>query len=111
MFEKRTGVFSGIASPRGFEQLILRMSAELRYKKRFLDHHRYEADELDRLFQQAKNSGVEVMITTEKDAVRIPKEFNPMIPLYYLRMEIEIVEGVDDFEEAINSACELKSSR
>jgi len=111
LFEKRTGVFSGIASPKGFEQLILRMSAELRYKKRFLDHHRYEVDELDRLFQQAKNSGVEVMITTEKDAVRIPKEFKPMIPLYYLRMEIEIIEGVDDFEEAINSICELKSPR
>jgi tetraacyldisaccharide 4'-kinase len=109
LFEKRTGVFSGIASPRGFEQLILRMSAELRYKKRFLDHHRYETDELDRLFQQAKNSGVEVMITTEKDAVRIPKEFKPVLPLYYLRMEIEIVEGIDDFEEAINSVCELNS--
>jgi tetraacyldisaccharide 4'-kinase len=110
LLERQAGVFCGIASPRGFEQLIHRMSGELRYKKRFLDHHRYEKDELDRLFQQAKNSGVEVMITTEKDAVRIPDDFKPVIPLYYLRMEIEIVEGYDDFEEAVSSICELRPS-
>jgi tetraacyldisaccharide 4'-kinase len=73
-------VFCGIASPRGFEQLIHRMSGELRYKKRFLDHHRYEKEELDRLFQQAKNAGVEVMITTEKDAVRIPSNLSRLFP-------------------------------
>ena len=108
LFEKHVGVFSGIASPRGFEQLIHRMSGELRYKKRFLDHHRYEKEELDRFFQQAKNAGVEVMITTEKDAVRIPVDFQPVIPLYYLRMEIEIVEGYEDFDEAVSTICKIK---
>ena len=34
------------------------------------------------------------MVTTEKDAVRIPDQFKPVIPLYYLRMEIEIVEDL-----------------
>ena len=108
LFDRHVGMFCGIASPRGFEQLIHRMSGELRYKKRFLDHHRYSEDELERLFQQAKNAGVEIMITTEKDAVRIPKEFKPVIPLFYLRMEIEIVEGFDDFEEAVSTICQLK---
>ena len=109
LYEQHVGMFSGIASPRGFEQLIHRMSGELRYKKRFLDHHRYEKEELSRLFLQAKNAGVEVMITTEKDAVRIPEEFEPVIPLYYLRMEIEIVEGFEDFKEAVSSICETKA--
>ncbi|MEK9773122.1 MAG: tetraacyldisaccharide 4'-kinase [Opitutae bacterium] len=108
LYERYVGVFCGIASPRGFEQLIHRMSGELRYKKRFLDHHRYDEEELERLFQQAKNAGVEVMITTEKDAVRIPDQFKPVIPLYYLRMEIEIVEGYEDFDEAVCSICKLK---
>ncbi len=110
LFERHVGMFCGIASPRGFEQLIHRMSGELRYKKRFLDHHRYQKEELGRLFQQAKNSGVEVMVTTEKDAVRIPLDFEPVLPLYYLRMEIEIVEGYEDFEEAVTSICELNSN-
>ena len=107
LYEKYVGVFCGIASPRGFEQLIHRMSGELRYRKRFLDHHRYEKEELDKMFQRAKNAGVEVMITTEKDAVRIPMDYTPLLPLYYLRMEIEIVEGFEDFEDAVSNICSL----
>jgi len=107
LIEHYVGVFCGIASPRGFEDLVQRISGELRFKKRFLDHHRYENEELERLFLQAKNSGVEVMITTEKDAVRIPPDFAPPIPFYYVRMEIEIVEGYEDFEEAVCTFCQL----
>ena len=72
LYESVVAVFCGIASPKGFEQIIDRMSGELRFRKRFLDHHRYEKEELDRMFQQAKNSGADIMVTTEKDAVRIP---------------------------------------
>lgn len=107
LLEHYVGVFCGIASPRGFENLVHQISGELRFKKRFLDHHKYSLDELDRLFQRAKNSGVEVMITTEKDAVRIPPHFKPPIPFYYVRMEIEIVEGYEDFNEAVRNYCRI----
>ena len=103
--EAYVGVFCGIASPRGFEQLILRMSGEMRFRRRFLDHHRYEVEELDRLFLQAKNAGADIMVTTEKDAVRIPLGYKPIMPLYYVRMEIEIIEGFEDFEEAVAGIC------
>ncbi len=105
LYENYVGVFCGIASPRGFEEIITRMSGELRFRKRFLDHHRYQIEELNRLFQQAKNSGADIMVTTEKDAVRIPDNFEPLIPLFFVRMEIEIVEGFEDFEEAVAGIC------
>ena len=105
LYDLYVGVFCGIASPRGFEDIINRMSGELRYKKRFLDHHRYSTAELDRMFLQAKNSGVDVMITTEKDAVRIPIGYKPLLPFYYVRMDIEIVEGYEDFEAAVEQIC------
>ena len=107
LYELYVGVFCGIASPRGFEDLINRMSGEIRFRQRFLDHHRYSAEELDRMFQQAKNAGADVMVTTEKDAVRIPSTYKPVIPLFFVRMEIEIVEGFEDFEEAVEDLCRL----
>ena len=107
LHEFYVGVFCGIASPRGFEDLIERMSGEVRFKQRFLDHHKYSNDELDKMFQQAKNSGADVMITTEKDAVRIPANYKPIIPLFFVRMEIEIIEGFEDFEEAVEDLCKL----
>ena len=106
LHELYVGVFCGIASPRGFEDLINKMSGEMRFKQRFIDHHKYTSLELDKMFQQAKNSGADVMITTEKDAVRIPPDYEPIIPLYFVRMEIAIVEGFEDFEEAVDSLCE-----
>jgi tetraacyldisaccharide 4'-kinase len=84
------------------------MSGELRFKKRFLDHHRYGHDELDRMFLQAKNSGADVMVTTEKDAVRIPDNYKPIIPFYYVRMEIEIIEGFKNFGDAVDDICKQK---
>ncbi len=111
LYESFVGVFCGIASPRGFEQIIDRMSGELRFRKRFLDHHKYEERELDRMFQRAKNSGADLMVTTEKDAVRIPASYKPIIPLYYVRMEIEIVEGFEDFQEAVEGICFPTSKR
>jgi tetraacyldisaccharide 4'-kinase len=105
LYELYVGVFCGIASPRGFEDIIQRMSGELRFKKRFLDHHHYTHQELDRLFLKAKNAGADVVVTTEKDAVRIPATYKPIIPFYYVRMEIEIIEGFEDFEEAVTDIC------
>ena len=80
------------------------MSGELRFRKRFLDHHRYQSDELDLLFKHAKNAGADIMVTTEKDAVRIPENYEPLLPLYYIRMEIEIIEGFDDFRDAVEGS-------
>jgi tetraacyldisaccharide 4'-kinase len=85
------------------------MSGEIRFRQRFLDHHRYTGEELDKMFQQAKNLGADVMVTTEKDAVRIPADYKPMIPLYFVRMEIEIIEGFEDFEDAVEDLCRLGS--
>jgi len=105
LYELYVGVFCGIAAPRGFEDIIQRISGEMRFKQRFLDHHRYTHDELDRLFLKAKNSGADVVITTEKDAVRIPSNYKPIVPFYYVRMEIEIIEGFEDFEDAVSDIC------
>ena len=103
--EKPVGVFSAIASPRGFEEMIDGMVGDLRYRRRFLDHHRYTTGELDRIFKRARHAGSEVMVTTEKDAVRIPPDLDPLLPLYYIRMEIEILDGFEDFEAAVSEIC------
>jgi len=57
------------------------------------------------MFERAAVNGAEVVVTTEKDAVRIPEEFSPSLPLFYMRMEIEILEGFDNFETAVDRIC------
>ena len=57
------------------------------------------------LVAQAKREGAECLVTTEKDAVRIPEGYVWPMPVYYLRLEIELISGAADFNEAVDRIC------
>jgi tetraacyldisaccharide 4'-kinase len=48
---------------------------------------------------------VDYIVTTEKDAVRIPEGMHCPVPIYYLRLEIEILHGAANFDEAVDRIC------
>ncbi|MCZ6675286.1 MAG: tetraacyldisaccharide 4'-kinase [Verrucomicrobia bacterium] len=102
---KRIGAFSAIADHFSFEGFLRRYGAQVMYTRRFLDHHRFTEEELTHLFEQAEKENLDFMVTTEKDAVRIPKNFPKTIPLYFLRLEIDILSGDKDFEKAVSRIC------
>ncbi len=102
---KRIGAFSGIAAPESFEAFLRETGAKLGYTRRFLDHHRFTSDDLEAVFAQALEAGVELLITTEKDAVRLDATRKIPVPCYYLRLEIEILRGAKDFDEAVGKIC------
>jgi tetraacyldisaccharide 4'-kinase len=74
-------------------------------RERFLDHYRYEKADLDWLLALAQREGAECLVTTEKDAVRVPAPPPGSLPLYYLRLEIDIIRGAADFDEAVARIC------
>jgi tetraacyldisaccharide 4'-kinase len=45
---------------------------------------------------------VGAIITTEKDAVRIPRLLEPEVPIYYLRVEIEILAGQESWQRFVD---------
>jgi len=102
---KRVGAFSAIATPESFEQFLRDFGASVLYTKRFLDHHRFSREELEQIFAQSSQADLDFLVTTEKDAVRLPLETMGDLPLYYLRLEIDIISGVNDFEEAVSRIC------
>ena len=102
---RRIGAFSGIAAPESFEAFLRETGAKMDYTKRFLDHHRFTADDLQDVMAEAVASRVELLVTTEKDAVRIDATTKFPVPCYYLRLEIEILRGASDFDEAVGKIC------
>ena len=102
---RRVLAFSGIATPESFEKFLRDLGAKLVARERFLDHYRYAAEDFDALFALARREGAECLITTEKDAVRLPENRAYALPLYYLRLEIEILRGATDFDEAVGRIC------
>ena len=61
---------SGIGNPRGFEKL-LRESLEVSKHMIFDDHYRYKKRDIESLVSSADKLGVQKIVVTEKDAVKI----------------------------------------
>lgn len=102
---RRVFAFSGIATPESFEKFLRDLGALIVGRERFLDHYRFDSEDIAALFEMAKKEGAECLVTTEKDAVRIAESLRCPLPLYYLRLEIEILRGAADFDEAVKRIC------
>ncbi|MFO7871977.1 MAG: tetraacyldisaccharide 4'-kinase [Kiritimatiellia bacterium] len=98
-------VLSGIAAPDGFEKEVESRGARIVDKRRFADHHRYTQQELIDIINRSRNVKAAAIITTEKDAVRFPKLERCDVPVYFLRVDIEILSGAEDFEDCISHIC------
>lgn len=103
---KRISCVSGIAAPLGFEKALGELGAVLVSCHRFPDHHLYNEEEINEIIRCAQLQNAQALVTTEKDAVRFPKIDAPReFPLYYLRVEIEILKGAKDFYDKIGRMC------
>jgi tetraacyldisaccharide 4'-kinase len=102
---RRIFAFSGIATPESFEKFLRDLGALLVGRERFLDHYRYTPEDLEDLYDAAERERAECLVTTEKDAVRISDPAGSPLPIYYLRLEIEIIRGAADFDEAVGRIC------
>jgi tetraacyldisaccharide 4'-kinase len=102
---RKVGSLSGIAQPESFEQSLVKLGAELVYSKRFADHHRFSQQEILNAINRGKKRQAELIITTQKDAVRFPKLDRRDLPIFFMRVEIAIVNGADDFRDCVRKIC------
>ncbi|MGD0681874.1 MAG: tetraacyldisaccharide 4'-kinase [Terracidiphilus sp.] len=97
--------FCGIARPEqffaGLEAAGLRIAA----RTAFPDHHRYTARDLDRLITAARAAGATMLLTTEKDLVRLgslASAFPESLPLKTARLRVEIEDQKAAIDWLIN---------
>ncbi len=96
---------SGIAAPKGFEDELIRLGARVLYHKRYADHHRYTQLEILDVINKGLARGASAVLTTEKDAVRFPLIERCDLPVYFLRVEIEMLSGEEAFHDWISRIC------
>ncbi len=103
--KRKVASLSGIAQPESFEQSLAKLGAELVYSKRFADHHRFSQQEVLNAINRSKKRQAEVIITTQKDAVRFPKIDRRDLTILFMRVEIKIVSGANDFQDCVRKIC------
>lgn len=102
---KKIASICGIAMPDGFEQGLISLGAELIYSKQYADHHRFHQQEILNMINRSHRRFAQLIVTTEKDAVRFPKMDRVDVPLYFLRVEIKILSGAKDFDDCVSRIC------
>ncbi len=105
----KVAAISAIAQPKSFEGFLEKHGADLVLKTHYADHHAYTKEEISDFVKEAKDAGAKYIITTEKDAVRIPKVELQGIKLLFLRIQIDILDGHETFKQSINRICFIKN--
>ena len=100
------GVVSGIAVPESFESSLRKLGAKVEVTRRFADHHRFSHRDIEEFIERCERRDVDMIVTTEKDFVRFPVLPPADVPIYFLRVEIEIVSGQLVFDRMIRILCE-----
>jgi tetraacyldisaccharide 4'-kinase len=90
----RVVAFAGIGRPEKFYATLRELGVELVATHGFADHARYDARILARLATEAKAKGAQ-LVTTEKDAVRLPPAFRPNVLVLPVRLELDDWGPVD----------------
>jgi tetraacyldisaccharide 4'-kinase len=100
--EKYVAAISAIAVPESFEGLLKKLGAEVEFHRTFADHHPFTQREVDRFMTRCMERDIELIVTTEKDAVRFPKPAELDVDIYFLRIEVELFEGQDVWDRFID---------
>ena len=85
---KNIVAFCGIAYPQKFFDYIKNNGLNLVETKIFADHYNYENEDLERLYQQALSKNLK-LITTKKDWVKFPKNFQEKIEYLDIKLDFE----------------------
>ncbi len=82
--------FAGIARPESLASLLGSLGAVVKGSAWFPDHHPYTMPDLARVFQSAADRNAAMVVTTEKDSVRLKGMASAGV--WALRIDLEVLE-------------------
>jgi len=82
---KHLSAFCGIARPYEFLASLGQLGGQIAATEVFSDHHHYSSADLAQIQARAAATGAQILVTTEKDwvkIVRLPQAPPPALPIY-----------------------------
>lgn len=86
---KKAAGFCALASPESFVDIVLKLGFKLTQLLSFKDHSRYNTRDQERISRFFVGSGAEILLTSEKDAVKISPILH-ILPIYYITIRVEM---------------------
>ena len=104
---KKVLAVSAIGNPASFEQTLADLGIEIVESMRYPDHHDYGEKDMAEVLYRAETLGVEAIIITEKDAVKVPGDVvraKWRIPMYVISVEVTFQKGQEAFFSTLKDA-------
>jgi len=107
---KKVLAFSGIGNPTSFQKSLEECGGEILFHYKYPDHYQYTRSDIEEMTSWAARDSsqrrsakrVDMIITTEKDLVKIDKEMRSLIIAEYNLAVLEIEVKIDKKEEFLN---------
>ena len=112
--ERAVAAFCGIGNPDAFRKTVERLKPRSLTLRSFPDHHLYSAADVADLANWARGLGADLLLTTQKDLVKLRAESLAAVPLRALKIGLEVMEGgpaLDDALERLLPAARSVSNR
>jgi tetraacyldisaccharide 4'-kinase len=98
---RSVAAFCGIGNPEGFRRTLLPLCRGLLDLRVFPDHHAYSAEDVRSLERWADELGANLVLTTQKDLVKLRAGLLGPAPLRALRIGLEVTAGRDIMDDVL----------
>lgn len=96
--------FCGIGHPRSFRLAVEDLGTKVAGFHAFKDHQAYDSDSVAQVASSARQCGVDTIVMTQKDAVKLEEEWlksQEDVRWFFLRIEQKIVSGEGAYRQAL----------
>ncbi len=104
MTGKSCVAFCGIAKPDSFSTLLENAGLTIQELLSFPDHWRYTSEDLQKIWDSTEGCAPKIVITTEKDAVKIRDRLPESLEVFAARIELEWITGQQSIEQHLMEA-------
>jgi tetraacyldisaccharide 4'-kinase len=97
--------FCGVGNPEAFRRTLQDLGGEVAAFRTFPDHHRYGKTDVEELDGWARQQATEcVVVTTQKDLVKLPLTRIGKRDLWALRIRLHFLAGQEQFDRKLKDA-------
>jgi len=107
---RRVAAFAGIGRPESFRETLKGLGAEVSFFKAFPDHHPFAGDEIRDIIKEKNNAGADMIITTEKDWMRVAPFFPEGQTAAYLTISFDLLDEKEGFFAIVRDSLNKKKA-
>jgi tetraacyldisaccharide 4'-kinase len=98
---RRVAAFCGIGNPEAFRRTLLPLVSSVCDLRSFPDHHAYTDDDVGSLERWARDLAADLVLTTQKDLVKLRASVLGHIPLRALRIGLDVMSGCEIMDDVL----------